>query len=70
MRTTLFVNVLLPLPVAGYFTYRVPYELNESVAVGKRVVVQFGQKKIYTALIRETTESPPPVQPKYILSVL
>lgn len=70
MRTTLFVNVLLPLPVAGYFTYRVPYELNESVAVGKRVVVQFGKKKIYTALIREITETPPSVQPKYILSVL
>jgi len=70
MRTTLFVNVLLPLPVAGYFTYRVPFELNESVAVGKRVVVQFGPKKIYTALIREITETPPRVQPKYILSVL
>lgn len=70
MRTTLFVNVLLPLPVAGYFTYRVPYELNDSVAMGKRVVVQFGQKKIYTALIREITETPPHVQPKYILSVL
>jgi primosomal protein N' (replication factor Y) len=70
MRTTLFVNVLLPLPVAGYFTYRVPFELNESVAVGKRVVVQFGQKKIYTALIREITETPSRVQPKYILSVL
>jgi len=40
MRTTLFVNVLLPLPVAGYFTYRVPFDLNELVVAGKRVVVQ------------------------------
>ena len=30
-RKTLFVNVVLPLPVPGTFTYRVPFELNESV---------------------------------------
>ncbi|NVO20104.1 MAG: primosomal protein N' [Bacteroidetes bacterium] len=70
MRKTLFVNVLLPLPVAGLFTYRVPFDLNESVETGKRVVVQFGQKKVYTGLIHSITEKPPPVQAKYILSVL
>jgi len=52
-RITLFVDVLLPLPIPGYFTYRVPFELNEKVAEGQRVVVQFGKKKIYTALIRK-----------------
>lgn len=70
MRKTLFVNVLLPLPVAGLFTYRVPYDLNEAIEIGKRVVVQFGQKKIYTGLIHSITEKLPAVQPKYILSVL
>jgi primosomal protein N' (replication factor Y) (superfamily II helicase) len=70
MRKTLFVNVLLPLPVAGFFTYRVPFELNDSVQIGKRVVVQFGQKKVYTGLIHSITEKPPPVQAKYVLSVL
>jgi primosomal protein N' (replication factor Y) len=40
MRTTLFVNVFLPLPVPGYFTYWVPFDLNEAVEAGKRVVVQ------------------------------
>jgi len=70
MRTTLFVNVLLPLPVAGYFTYRVPFDLNESVEPGKRVVVQFGKKKVYTALIHSISEKAPMVETKYILGVL
>ena len=70
MRTTLFVNVLLPLPVAGYFTYRVPFDLNESVEAGKRVVVQFGKKKVYTALIHSISETAPLVETKYILGVL
>ena len=70
MRTTLFVNVLLPLPVAGYFTYRVPYDLNEAVETGKRVVVQFGKKKVYTALIHGISETAPLVETKYILGVL
>ncbi len=69
-RETLFVNVLLPLPVAGFFTYRVPLELNDSICVGQRVVVQFGKKKIYTALVRAVTQKPPETEPKYILSIL
>lgn len=70
MRETLFVNVLLPLPVAGYFTYRVPFDLNEAVSIGKRVVVQFGKKKVYTALVQSVTETVPRVETKYILGVL
>jgi len=70
-RTTLFADVILPLPVSGTFTYRVPYDLNDSVTIGKRVVVQFGARKIYTALIRTIHEKPPANHiPKYILSVL
>jgi len=70
MRTTLFINVLLPLPVPGYFTYRVPFDLNEAVKPGKRVVVQFGKKKVYTALIHSITQKAPSVETKYILGVL
>ena len=70
-KVTLFADVLLPLPLPGYYTYRVPFELNDRVATGKRVVVQFGKKKVYTALIRNIHQKPPQVQfPKYILSVL
>jgi len=70
-RKTLFVDVLLPLPVKGLFTYRVPFEMNDHVAPGQRVAVQFGRKKLYTALVRNVHENVPKgYAPKYILSVL
>lgn len=70
-RITLFVDILLPLPLPGFYTYRVPYEMNDLVAVGKRVVVQFGKKKIYTAIIRKIHQIPPDYQSiKYILAIL
>jgi primosomal protein N' (replication factor Y) len=70
-RITLFADVVLPLPLPGYFTYRVPFEMNEVLQPGHRVVVQFGKKKIYTALVRKIHESPPKVKDiKYILSIL
>lgn len=53
------------------YTYRIPQEYNEEVAVGKRVIAQFGKKRIYAALIVEINEKPPEsYQAKYILSVL
>lgn len=70
-RVTLFADVILPLPLPGFFTYRVPYELNDTVKKGTRVVVQFGKKKIYTALVYRIHENVPVnYQPKYTLSVL
>jgi primosomal protein N' (replication factor Y) len=70
-RITLFAEILLPLPIPGTFTYRVPYELNGEMEVGKRVVVQFGRQKIYTGLVKEIHENvPTKYTPKYILSIL
>ena len=70
-RKTLFVKVILPLPVPGTFTYRVPMELNDSVCVGQRVVVQFGKAKIMSGLVSEVTEQVPEFeQVKYILGIL
>lgn len=58
-RETLFIEVILPLSLAKNYIYRVPFELNGQIAVGKRVVVQFGKNKIYTALIKSvSTEAP------------
>ncbi len=70
-RTTYFVDVIIPLSVPNLYTYRVPYELNDAVTVGKRVVVQFGKGKLYSALIRTIHEKPPKVyEAKYIDSIL
>jgi primosomal protein N' (replication factor Y) len=46
-----YVDVVLPLPLANTFTYSVPEEWAEQVRMGMRVVVPFGKKKIYTAVI-------------------
>src|SRR4051812_29887912 len=70
-RRTYFVDVILPLAVPNLYTYRVPYELNEEIAIGKRVVVQFGKGKLYTALVRVIHENPPKqYTAKYLDSVL
>lgn len=70
-RDTLFVEVVLPLSLAINYTYRVPFELNERIAVGKRVVLQFGKSRIYTALIKQITSTPPEVyEAKYIIDVV
>ncbi|OFY84954.1 MAG: primosomal protein N' [Bacteroidetes bacterium RIFCSPLOWO2_12_FULL_35_15] len=70
-RTTFFVDVILPLAVPNLYTYRVPYDWNDSIAVGKRVIVQFGKGKLYSALVRVIHENPPKqYTAKYIDSIL
>ncbi|MBC7565625.1 MAG: primosomal protein N' [Pedobacter sp.] len=70
-RETLFIEVVLPLSLAMNYVYRVPFELNDEVAVGKRVVVQFGKNKIYTALIKAiSTQAPDVYEAKYIIDVI
>lgn len=70
-RKTYFADVILPLPLQGTFTYRIPHELAGEIKTGQRVVVQFGKKKVYTALVVNVHENPPQTYDvKYILSVL
>lgn len=47
----LFVDVILPLPLPGTFTYALPSEMAEGMVPGCRVIVPFGAKKIYTAVV-------------------
>lgn len=70
-RTTLFVDVIVPLALPNLYTYRIPYEWNDEVQVGKRVVIQFGKNKLYTAVIRRVHETAPAdYQAKYVVSLL
>lgn len=69
-RITLFAEILLPIPVPGTFTYRVPYALNDKVRVGQRAVVQFGKTKIMSGLILGISETVPSVEVKYIMDIL
>ncbi|MFD0794165.1 primosomal protein N' [Mucilaginibacter litoreus] len=70
-RKTLFVEVILPLAISRNYTYRIPFELNSDIAIGKRVVVQFGKSKLYTAIVSAITEAAPEkYEAKYILDIL
>ena len=46
-----YVDVILPLPLPKSFTYSLPDECAEDVKIGCRVVVPFGRKKFYTAIV-------------------
>jgi len=70
-RITKFADVILPLAIPRLYTYRVPYELNDQLTVGQRVVVQFGRSKLFAALVRQIHETAPAqYQAKYIDSIL
>ena len=46
-----FVDVILPLPLEGFFTYAIPKEYVGRVQVGMRVVVPLGKSKTYLAVV-------------------
>ncbi len=53
----MFAEVILPLPIYSTFTYSVPQEIAQSLRVGSRVIVQFGRRKQYTALVTDILPS-------------
>lgn len=67
---TYYVDVLLPLHLPDTYTYRLPREIADEVQVGMRVVVQFGQKRMYSALVRRRHTQAPQWQCKYVVGVL
>jgi len=70
-RTTLFVDVVLPVPIARAFTYRVPVELNKEISFGIRVIVPFGRNKRLTGIIVKIHEiAPLNYQAKYVELIL
>ena len=48
-----YANIILPLPLEGYFTYGVPDALASRVTAGVRVSVPLGKSKIYVGIVAE-----------------
>lgn len=46
----LYVDVIMPLPLQDTYTYSVPQGMQHTISKGSRVIVQFGEKKLYTAI--------------------
>jgi primosomal protein N' (replication factor Y) (superfamily II helicase) len=70
-KSAIYVDVILPLPLNQLFTFSVPDELKSDIEKGKRVIVQFGARKIYTAIVYKIHgNKPESYELKDILSVL
>ncbi len=54
-----YAEVLLPLPLTGFFTYKVPDMMAEAIRPGCRVVVPFGRTKFYTGIVAGLTPRRP-----------
>lgn len=66
-----YAQVILPLNLAGSFTYKVPDELLDEIQLGMRVLVQFGGKKIYTGIVWDLHQNEPETfVPKDIINIL
>jgi primosomal protein N' (replication factor Y) (superfamily II helicase) len=66
-----YADVILPLAVSGMFTYGIGDGEITRVKPGMRVTVQFGKRKIYTALVRRLHDiKPSAYEVKAILSLL
>lgn len=65
-----YVDVLLPLPLEGLFTYAVPEEMEAQVRFGVRLVVPLGRSKTYVAIAVKTHGQQPEFKVKPILQVM
>ncbi|MCG8581514.1 MAG: primosomal protein N' [Bacteroidales bacterium] len=67
----LFIDIILPVPLPRLFTYSVPDDLTHLTVVGKRVVVPFGKKKVYSGIVYKLHHSQPEeYETKDIISIL
>ena len=65
-----YVDVILPLPLEGLFTYGVSDELAAQVQAGVRVVVPFNKSKRYTAIAVRQHDEKPDFDTKNIIEIL
>ena len=65
-----YVDVILPLPLDGTFTYSVPEGMEEKVVAGMRVLVPLGKSKKYIAMVADVHSEKPDFNCKPIEGVL
>ena len=65
-----YVDVILPLPLEGTFTYSLPEALADKVCLGVRVLVPLGKSKTYTAMAVRVHEDAPELKTRNILQVI
>ena len=66
-----FAEVILPLALPKSYTYSIPSNLAGDVKVGMRVIVSFGKKKLYAAIIYKLhQQAPDKYQTKDIIQLI
>ena len=65
-----YVDVILPLPLDGTFTYSIPEGMEEKVVAGMRVLVPLGKSKKYIAMVADVHSKKPDFNCKPIEAVL
>lgn len=55
----IYADVVLPLALDNLFTYSVPSDILEMIDIGYRVIVPFGKRKYYTAIVINLHENAP-----------
>ena len=65
-----YADILLPVPLEGFFTYAVPDRIQQRIAFGMRVLVNFGPKKTYVGIVvRQHDEEPKGYKTKEIIDI-
>lgn len=65
-----YVDVILPVPLDGTFTYRLPDALVPGCGVGVRVLVPFGKSKTYAGIAVRVHDDPPKLAESKVKDVL
>lgn len=65
-----YVDVILPLPLEGTFTYSVPEPMETQVRMGVRVLVPLGRSKTYTAMAMRLHSEKPEFETRPIIQVI
>lgn len=65
-----FVDVILPLPLEGTFTYSLPPDMERQVAVGVRVLVPLGKSKRYIGIVDAVHDRRPEFASKPVIEIL
>ncbi|WP_373513312.1 primosomal protein N' [Persicitalea sp.] len=69
--STVFADLILPVPIPKLFTYRVSRAMSGLIKIGARVIVQFGKNRVITAVVGKLHHTPPTnYQAKYVLELL
>ncbi len=65
-----YADVVLPLPVDELFTYSLPIAMQERLQVGCRVIVPFGSRKMYSAIVVRLHDNRPSYSTKEVIELV